>query len=86
MPAKCAAAEVEAKVALAKCDVIAEAILQTPARTLAGVLVKLRLRQHFYFEGGEGYGELLGSVTSDLQRMLDRPATASGRREALRYS
>ena len=61
------AAEVDATAALEKCFALAEAILQTPAATLPGVMVKLRL-QHFYFIESDGYAELLASVTADLER------------------
>ena len=61
------AAEADATAALEKCFALAEAILQTPATTLPGVMVKLRL-QHFYFIESDGYAELLESVTADLER------------------
>jgi len=61
------AAAADASAALEKCFALAEAILQTPATTLPGVMVKLRL-QHFYFIESDGYAELLESVTADLER------------------
>ena len=61
------AAAADASAALEKCFALAEAILQTPATTLAGVMVKLRL-QHFYFIESDGYAQLLESVTADLER------------------
>jgi hypothetical protein len=61
------AAAADASAALEKSFALAEAILQTPATTLAGVMVKLRL-QHFYFVESDGYAELLESVTADLER------------------
>jgi hypothetical protein len=61
------AAAVDAAEALSKCFALAEAILQTPATTLAGIMVKLRL-QHVSFMQSDGYAELLQSVTADLER------------------
>ena len=52
------AAAADASAALEKCFALAEAILQTPATTLAGVMVKLRL-QHLYFVESDGYAGLL---------------------------
>ena len=62
------AAAADASAALEKCFALAEEILQTPATTLAGVMVKLRLR-HFYFVESDGYAQLLESVTADVQRI-----------------
>jgi hypothetical protein len=61
------AAAADASAALGKCFALAEAILQTPATTLAGVMVKLRL-QHVSFMQSDGCAELLQSVTADLER------------------
>jgi hypothetical protein len=58
-----------------KCFALAEAILQTPAATLAGIIVKLRL-QHFYFIESDGYACLLDSVTADLERWNASAGTA----------
>ena len=76
------AAAADASAALEKCFALAEAILQTPATTLAGVMVKLRL-QHFYFVESDGYAELLESVTADLERWT-APAKSDSPRRTLR--
>jgi hypothetical protein len=70
------AAEADATAALEKSFALAEAILQTPATTLPGVMVKLRL-QHFYFIESDGYAELLESVTADLERWTAPAASGS---------
>ena len=75
-PAEIAEADAEARAAFDKCSSIAAAMLQTPAMTFAGVMVKLRLR-HFYFDAGDDGDELLESLTADLRRLLDGTATAS---------
>ena len=71
-------AEADVAVALKKCCALAEAILQTPAATLAGVMVKLRL-QHFYFIESDGYAQLLDSVTADLERWTASAVSGSPR-------
>jgi hypothetical protein len=75
-------ADADAIVARKKCYALAEAILRTPATTLAGVMVKLRL-QHFYVLEDDGYAQLLESVTADLERWT-APAKSDSPRRAPR--
>ena len=73
------AAAADASASLSKCFALAEAILQTPATTLAGIMVKLRL-QHVSFIQSEGYAELLESVTADLKRWAASAGSGSATR------